>query len=206
MNNPKRIRLIADQYESATDLYNLVHDNQTPGMVVVEVGVAFGDTCKHWLPIVEANRGCGILVDNFCGGPGFGTDYTEPHRDDMFAAIQDIIKPHPRTLLIEGISWEAASHVLDKSIDIVFLDADHRYSSVVKDIIAWAPKVKTGGILAGHDCNNCIGDYNPSHIENDWIEGKHHGVVKAVSEMLNNVEIINNSTWFTRNTNINKVT
>jgi len=204
MNIQKRIRHIANQFEGASDLYNLVHDNQSPGMVVVEIGVAFGETAKHWLPIVEANRGVGILVDNFCGGPGFGTDYNNGPLEDMRATIANIIAPYPRTLVLEGVSWEMEALILNKSVDIVFIDADHRYSSVVKDITAWAPKVKNGGILSGHDCNNCIGNYDITLIEKDWDSGKHHGVVKAVSEMLNDVEIINDSTWFTRNTNINK--
>jgi hypothetical protein len=48
-------------------------------------------------------------------------------------------------------SWDAASHYADSSLDMVFLDADHEYNSIAKDIDAWRPKVKRRGILAGHD-------------------------------------------------------
>jgi len=37
--------------------------------------------------------------------------------------------------------------------DIVFIDADHSYEGVKSDIHLWLPKVKSGGILAGHDFN-----------------------------------------------------
>lgn len=52
---------------------------------------------------------------------------------------------------LKGYSWEAAKKVDDLSVDVVFIDADHTYESVKKDITAWAPKVRNGGILAGHD-------------------------------------------------------
>jgi glycosyltransferase involved in cell wall biosynthesis len=34
---------------------------------------------------------------------------------------------------------------------VSYIDADHRYESVVSDIQAWWPKVRPGGILSGHD-------------------------------------------------------
>lgn len=52
---------------------------------------------------------------------------------------------------IKGVSWETAEKFDDASIDFVFIDADHAYESVKKDILAWFPKVRRGGILAGHD-------------------------------------------------------
>lgn len=39
------------------------------------------------------------------------------------------------------------------SLDFVYIDASHDYISVLSDIAAWAPKVKTGGFVCGHDYN-----------------------------------------------------
>lgn len=39
----------------------------------------------------------------------------------------------------------------DESLDFVFIDAAHDYDNVMNDIISWYPKVKRGGIIAGHD-------------------------------------------------------
>ncbi len=46
---------------------------------------------------------------------------------------------------------EAAKGVRDNSVDFVFIDADHSYEACKADIEAWYPKVRSGGMLTGHD-------------------------------------------------------
>lgn len=48
-------------------------------------------------------------------------------------------------------SVTAANTFLDESLDFIFIDAGHDYDSVVRDIYAWWPKLKKGGIIAGDD-------------------------------------------------------
>lgn len=59
--------------------------------------------------------------------------------------VKNVITP------IKSISWEAASLYQNESLEFVFIDAAHDYESVTKDITAWFPKVKKGGVIAGHD-------------------------------------------------------
>ncbi len=90
--------------------------------------------------------------------------------------VKHIINP------VRMISWEAASNYKDESLDFVFIDASHDYESVKKDIIAWLPKVKKGGILAGHDYTSfvgvmravgeLIGKENIMVIEECWVYNK----------------------------------
>ncbi len=42
---------------------------------------------------------------------------------------------------------------LDFDVDFVFLDDHHEYESVLAEIRAWLPRLKSGGIIAGHDVN-----------------------------------------------------
>lgn len=45
-----------------------------------------------------------------------------------------------------------AKHLFaDESVDFVFIDGCHEVESVRRDIADWYPKVKVGGIIAGHD-------------------------------------------------------
>lgn len=55
--------------------------------------------------------------------------------------------------LIHATSDVAATFFADASIDYCFIDAGHMYDEVKADLAAWLPKVKPGGIMAGHDFN-----------------------------------------------------
>lgn len=52
---------------------------------------------------------------------------------------------------IKNNSKEASKLFEDNSIDFVFIDASHKYEDILNDIKCWLPKVKYGGIIAGHD-------------------------------------------------------
>jgi len=64
----------------------------------------------------------------------------------------EITRPYAhRCQLLHGESIRAAEFVGDLHLDFAFLDACHAYDSVRTDLIAWFPKVRLGGIIAGHD-------------------------------------------------------
>ena len=53
--------------------------------------------------------------------------------------------------VIQERSERAARLFDDNSLDWIYLDANHEYSHVLRDLTAWVPKVKAGGVVAGHD-------------------------------------------------------
>lgn len=59
--------------------------------------------------------------------------------------VKNIITPY------RMLSHEAAELFNDESLDFVFIDASHDYDNVMIDLKAWYPKVKKGGVFAGHD-------------------------------------------------------
>jgi len=56
-----------------------------------------------------------------------------------------------RCRVLCGGSVSMADYVDDDSLDFVFVDGDHTAAGVAGDIRAWAPKVKRGGAVLGHD-------------------------------------------------------
>lgn len=52
---------------------------------------------------------------------------------------------------VKGRSENSAVLLPNASAALVFIDADHSFDAVCRDIDAWRPKVKPGGWLAGHD-------------------------------------------------------
>jgi hypothetical protein len=80
---------------------------------------------------------------------------------------------------IKGLSENVVKLYEDCSLDFVFIDADHEYDGVKKDIENWFEKVKKNGIIAGHD-----------YVET------FPGVIKAVDEFFGKENIIiNNTSW-----------
>jgi len=58
-------------------------------------------------------------------------------------------------IFVKAISSDAANLIDQRiSFDFVYLDASHDKKNVLQDINSWLPKVKVGGILAGHDYTN----------------------------------------------------
>jgi hypothetical protein len=68
--------------------------------------------------------------------------------------------------LIKGDSVASADLFEDESLDFVFIDAGHSYGEVKRDIEAWFPKVRKGGIVSGHD----------------YVAYQDFGVIEAVDE------------------------
>lgn len=85
--------------------------------------------------------------------------------------------PDGRSELLREMGQTAIDRFADNSLDVVYIDADHKYEPVLADIRAWYAKVKPGGILCG----------------DDYIEGSHiekFGVIQAVKDFAaeNNLE------------------
>jgi hypothetical protein len=72
-------------------------------------------------------------------------------------------------------SIQAANIYADNSIFFVFIDGSHLYEAVKEDILAWLPKVKSGGFIGGHDIDQ------PEEF---------NGVRKAVDELIGPGNII----------------
>jgi predicted O-methyltransferase YrrM len=81
-----------------------------------------------------------------------------------------------RLVPIQGYSFQVVDQFADNFADIIFIDADHSYESVKKDILKYTPKLKKGGLLTGHDI-----DYP--------------GVNKAVKELIKEFDVGPNFVW-----------
>lgn len=53
--------------------------------------------------------------------------------------------------IVRKFSADAAREVPDGSLDFVYIDGNHVYDAVIEDLTIWAPKVRLGGVIAGHD-------------------------------------------------------
>lgn len=101
--------------------------------------------------------------------------------DDVYHKAVDVARMFPdRAHIIHNDSLYAASLFEDGSLDFVFIDADHSYEGCSADINAWLPKVKSGGLIGGHDYDH------PDQGE----------VKRSVDEVFPDVELGGNRTWW----------
>jgi len=142
-----------------------------------EIGVKEGRFIAHMLQNYPNLKM--YAVDPWESQPEGNETYKEWNFNNIYKEYQQKVKPYAdRCTELKMYSEKAADLVEDNSLDFVFIDAQHDYDSVKRDISLWQPKVKTGGILSGHD-------YNP----------KFPGVVKAVNELFT-PETGANDVWY----------
>jgi len=67
-----------------------------------------------------------------------------------YEAAERRLRPYGCTLMRED-SLRAAARLPDGSLDFVYLDGNHQFEYVVADLAAWMPKIRVGGVMAGHD-------------------------------------------------------
>ncbi len=66
-------------------------------------------------------------------------------------AVANLAPFGQRSKILRQASPQAAEQFADGPFDFVFIDAQHQYEGAKQDFEAWWPKVRSGGILAGHD-------------------------------------------------------
>lgn len=128
-----------------------------------------------------------IVIDNFLGNEG------TPLKE--FAEENSVRNMFIENMKQEGLwevielfymdSDEAHKFMLNDGLSFLFIDAGHTYSQVKNDLLNYKEKVMTGGIICGHDYESDT--YDEAHINEDYVNGKHHGVIKAVNEVLGKV-------------------
>lgn len=124
----------------------------------VEVGVHRGENAAEML--AECPGMVLVMVDHwrFRGEP-IDEQYAKASKirhggiDNYRAALNATDEYRHRRVVVPLDSVTASALFVDEFFDIVFLDGDHRLDAVRLDLAAWWPKVRPGGLMAGHDLN-----------------------------------------------------
>lgn len=74
-----------------------------------------------------------------------------------YAIVLNRFKKDEKIEIIRAFSEEGSKKIENCSLDFVYIDANHEYEYVYNDMDYWYPKIKDGGILAGHDIFNWDG-------------------------------------------------
>lgn len=73
------------------------------------------------------------------------------HSDAYSQTMENIKGYENRAFMLRMTTDEASKLFADESLDFIYIDAEHTYEAVKKDIQNWYRKVKSGGLVMGHD-------------------------------------------------------
>lgn len=138
------------------DFYRFLVSEIPHGGSFAEVGCWLGRSIAAFDAFAkEAEKSFALTaVDTFDGKPANDEHAAilEAHRGSVREAFHSNMNAlGVRVGTITKDSAAGASCFEEASLDAVFIDADHSLEAVYSDLKAWVPKVKEGGIIAGHD-------------------------------------------------------
>lgn len=155
------------------DITTLKHRNEFGAWLeannVTGVGVEVGSLCgdyareikKHW-------SGTLVMLDPWERQPD--DVYREPtnHSDwnSAYKSCQAIAAMYPdKVYLHKAYSPEASKEYRDGELAWVYIDSRHDLEAITADLNAWWPKVRSGGVLCGHDMRYEISDTQQCEVK-----------------------------------------
>jgi predicted O-methyltransferase YrrM len=121
----------------------------------VEVGVYTGASCAFLAQrLAERGTEAEVFAVDLWDKVNAETDYDRLIDGTVYRDFLARIENAGLTSWVKVIQEEsikAASMFGAGSLDFVFIDANHTYPHVKADSLAWLPKIRPGGMIAGHD-------------------------------------------------------
>ena len=99
------------------------------------------------------------------------------------AAKEKLIPYKDKVEFLHVSSEEFVKTLKDESLDFVFIDGDHSFEAALKDFQNYYPKIKKGGIFAGHDIQ---------------LDSVRNALTYFLKERTNEVTGVTNSAWYLR--------
>lgn len=133
------IRFIADRNRSKA------------GLIGVEIGTASGsnaDNIMMTLPIKKL-----YVIDPYEDYVDKEDIVTDWHNSQQMLEAKELLSSYgEKIIFIKKYSDKAVDNIPD-NVDFVYIDGNHSYEYVKKDINLYYPKICNGGVLGGHDFN-----------------------------------------------------
>ena len=134
------------------------YGNLNQPAVIAEIGVHRGLSAEGALKSIPIKKF--YLIDPW-------SDVLYPLMDETITRLK---KWESVCEYIRKTSDDAVNDIPDNSLDLCYIDGDHSKEQVEKDIKNYFPKVKVGGIIAGHNINHA------------FRISQHRGVFEAVND------------------------
>jgi len=134
----------------------------------IELGVANGEHSSLIYKILNPKK---LYLIDAWGLDEAYRELTNENVDDLYPSLEKTRKRFEGKEEVQIIQGKTTTEYLkfgDHKFDFIYIDADHRYGAVKQDLTNWFPKLRIGGVIAGHDYNKKINNQ--------------YGVMQAVTE------------------------
>lgn len=147
------------------------------GMVGCELGVFAGEFAES---LVRKNPKKLILIDCWSSPDGFlfsgdvdGNNGVSLPQQQLYGLVVSRFANYPQVKVLRGWTYDMIPQLEDGSLDYVYIDADHSYEGMKRDLHLIRSKLKPDGLLMGHDY-----EMNFTKARTPW----EFGVKQAVDE------------------------
>jgi predicted O-methyltransferase YrrM len=126
-----------------------LHDRASEMESVAEIGSWMGRSTHA---LLTGCKGKVYAIDHFQGSPSErNAAHERAKKEDIHSIFMKNVGHFPNLIVFKMDAIEASKHFEDKSIEMVFYDADHEYPACKEIMAAWLPKCKK--VFCGHDRN-----------------------------------------------------
>lgn len=145
----------------------------TPQAVVAEIGVDEGKFSQQIFDVLKPQN---FHLIDIWGSDRF--------HEGKYQGVKEQFKHQLESGKVQihrKLSTKAVHDFENEYFDLIYIDTDHSYETTRDELRLYAPKMKTGGVIAGHD-----------YVTGNWISTYRYGVIEAVHEFCvhNNWELI----------------
>lgn len=162
-------------YDTRKDLINAY---VKPGMIGCELGVFAGEFAEY---LASKHPQKLYLIDIWQGDTNNvsmsadenGNNPVFYNADELFKHVTALFKTNPAIEIRRGFTQDVIPTLPNNSLDYVYIDADHSYEGVLRDLTNILPKMKQQCWILGHDY-----EMNLEKANTVW----KFGVKKAVDE------------------------
>ncbi|MEO8584019.1 MAG: class I SAM-dependent methyltransferase [Flavitalea sp.] len=148
--------------QNRTELLKLLPKNA----IVAEIGVDKGEFSEEIMAVCKPEKL--HLIDVWD---------SKRYHHGLMAQVQRKFEDQIKNGCVEinlGFSTDVGAKCNDHYFDWIYIDTDHSYLTTKSELEIFSQKLKSGGIIAGHD-----------FVQGNWITGYRYGVIEAVYEFCN---------------------
>jgi predicted O-methyltransferase YrrM len=150
-------------------------------LIGAEIGVCLGVTTELFAREIKNIQKL-YAVDNY---PTYidwnGLQITQQRQDRIKSHAYNRLKKYEQTIgFMYFDSMTFSKIIADESLDFIFIDGDHSYEGALRDFQTFYPKIRSGGIFAGHDFN---------------VQTVNMALREFLKEKMNDVITVENNAW-----------